>query len=71
MASLIQVDTKPYVMAHQCEPRGFGNWWFSFLDNDVCYQAPYSRALAAAKREARQEYQKLGSNYSIRITVLP
>lgn len=71
MPTLIKVDTKPYVMAHQREPRGFGDWWFSILNTDVCYQASYSRALAAAKREARQEYQKLGPQHLIRITVLP
>jgi len=70
MAISLEVNTKPYLNTHGHEPRGTGSWWFQVLDNIFCYQkTSYSRAVAAVKREVRQQQQNLG--YAPSITLLP
>lgn len=67
--STVDINIRPYLNTHGHEPRGTGNWGFQIRDAIFCYQTPYSRAVAAIKREARQQQQYLG--YAPSITLLP
>lgn len=71
MASPIEVNVNPYVRSHGKAPCGHGTWWFEILNYQYCYQSHYGSAVAAAKKEARQLYRKVGINRGPAVVLLP